>query len=296
MSTHQFVRIELRENLSGGLYRHIRGDTRPPQSRPRPGLERVTVLRELPPAVAERIFAVASQRTKRKAGTAIEVLFSGPPPYEPDPEWDAKRRRQWDRDRAAWPQERIEAWARDCIAWWERRAPKAAVVLAALHADETSAHVHLAAYPITSQGNFSSTRLQAEIGSGAGALCPRRDELSDCGRRLQARFQADVGRHYGLTEGLGGFEHEPLTDTKRWRRYARRLEAELDRADARLGLLERALHWAHARLPVRARARLGQWASARLGIPLAAADGGDSNPANTAPPAPGETAGTGPTQ
>ena len=80
MAGKQVLRIETRERLTLGNALHAAGRSRDPTSRPM--AEPVVVLGGADYAAARKALRTAPRRPGRKPHEAVEIVLSGPPPYD----------------------------------------------------------------------------------------------------------------------------------------------------------------------------------------------------------------------
>ena len=162
------------------------------------------------------------ETTKRhhKAAPCVELLIAGPPPYEPNPEWetDSAEYQEWAADRAHWTPARTEAWARANLRFLEEALPDAQIYQAAWHQDENSPHCHLAFVPCDAANRISWRQLSA---AAVGMKPPKgktdKAQQAKIMSAWQDLYHTEVGEKFRLERGERGStrKHEPLTDSKR---------------------------------------------------------------------------------
>ena len=221
------LRIEAKATWEGtaNLVRHILGELRPPTARdvPEPiegyGGDSAAALAALREAQADR-----KRRKVRGARPCelVDVLFAGPPSYGTPEEWTRELETEW--------AQACMSWLRDVL------GPRAPIVAAAVHRDETSPHLHVLAVPIGADGDLGWTRIERAAVERAGGSMKRRGGGYT---GLQDAFYADVSRFFGLGRGERGSKRKRApTDRRIAAEHARRLAedgkaaAELDRAAA----------------------------------------------------------------
>ena len=223
------------------LQKHLEGRE---EARPREAIERRGVERSIDlgaePERARLVVgeALAARAATRKGGRpplqCIDVLMSGPPP------WDAPD---------AWPLDRVKDWGNDAVTWLRSvLPPDTPLETAHLHTDETSPHLHGAFPPALADAKgvtaLSWKRVNAYMAAQA-AVHPVKPGPAEM-RALQQSYFENVGRKYGLGRGKVGarIEYAPLDRTEGLKRRTagaearaveereRRSEAEKQAADA----------------------------------------------------------------
>ena len=224
MACHTFFKFRTRDRsaLTGGLLNHIAGKNRPADYvTPRPDLEAVVqMVANSDEATAAAVEYVENTKRHHKAAPCVELLIAGPPPYEPNSEWetDSAEYQEWAADRAHWTNERTEAWARANLRFLEEALPDAKVYQAAWHQDENSPHCHLAFVPCDAANRISWRQLSA----AAVGMEPPKGKIDKVQQAKimsawQDLYHTNVGEKFGLERGEHGStrKHEPLTDKKR---------------------------------------------------------------------------------
>ena len=236
-----FLHLKGRAKLPAGLQKHLEGRE---EARPREAIERRGVERSIDlgaePERARLVVgeALAARAATRKGGRpplqCIDVLMSGPPP------WDAPD---------AWPLDRVKDWGNDAVTWLRSvLPPDTPLETAHLHTDETSPHLHGAFPPALADAKgvtaLSWKRVNAYMAAQA-AVHPVKPGPAEM-RALQQSYFENVGRKYGLGRGKVGarIEYAPLDRTEGLKRRTagaearaveereRRSEAEKQAADA----------------------------------------------------------------
>ena len=236
-----FLHLKGRAKLPAGLQKHLEGRE---EARPREAIERRGVERSIDlGAEPERARLVVGEALAARAATrnggrpplqCIDVLMSGPPP------WDAPD---------AWPLDRVKDWGNDAVTWLRSvLPPDTPLETAHLHTDETSPHLHGAFPPALADAKgvtaLSWKRVNAYMAAQA-AVHPVKPGPAEM-RALQQSYFENVGRKYGLGRGKVGarIEYAPLDRTEGLKRRTagaearaveereRRSEAEKQAADA----------------------------------------------------------------
>lgn len=217
MENFQVVRVKGRDAtlFTGGLGRHNRGEQRPPQARPRPPLDPVSVLFEdrAGGEILLQRMAAAPKKRGKPPQPGVELVIAGPPPYESE---------------AAWPQERVQAWSASVLDWLQasladpRGEPVATLVEVHLHQDETSPNIHASLIPATLDRPRPAKK-EFEYVLAGGRILDHRKRIS----AVQDRHQELVGRHFDLGRGVkgSGTRHAPTDVAKGLEARARGAEA-----------------------------------------------------------------------
>ena len=253
----------------GALGRHIAGETRDPTSAPRVEadlardrlVELKPTLRLGPDRREEGAELIARFRAQprgrgRPPAVGVELLMTGPPP------WDAPD---------AWALEDVLRWGQAGEAWARRRIDDAGlgvVTQVTLHQDERSPHLHVAAVPVQvlddgtlrmskrdlEEGLAGRTRADLERADEAAkdaatpgldafvgpppAPPPPRMHFRNRARAIQTAFHSEVGAAFGLERGVarpGLRKDRPIDRDKglqeraraaEWRAAAATLDAE----------------------------------------------------------------------
>ena len=224
MACNTFFKFRTRDRsaLTGGLLDHIAGKNRPEDYvTPRPELEAVVqMVASSDEVTAAAVEYVETTKRHHKAAPCVELLIAGPPPYEPNPEWetDSAEYQEWAADRAHWTPARTEAWARANLRFLEEALPDAQIYQAAWHQDENSPHCHLAFVPCDAANRISWRQLSA----AAVGMEPPKGKIDKVQQAKimsawQDLYHTNVGEKFGLERGEHGStrKHEPLTDKKR---------------------------------------------------------------------------------
>lgn len=234
MAEIQLVRFIGRTTLDPALVRHVAGRSRPVTARPVEA-EAMGEIVDLGGDVRSAVAALDAARPTGRGGKpyeAVEALIGGPPPYGDD---------------LSWPPDRELAWAYASYDWLlSILGPRATVVTATLHRDETSPHVHALFVPLDSGGVLRWTGVQKDAMARLG-VPPRspRKKAPTPYRIFQDDYQARVGVRFGLGRGEVGSiaKHEPIDRAKaverrlavaRFREEAARSRARMHEDTARL--------------------------------------------------------------
>lgn len=207
MACIQVLRVETRDRLDAGLLAHVLGRSRPAHARD--DAKCVTLADDEAGARARLRELTAKPRPGRPAKHAVDFMIAGPPPFAPQRDWDAERKRQWERDSAAWPPERVRQWADDSVDWLRETFPTVRIAGASLHLDESSPHVHVVLVPDDGEKLSWKSAFAKAFGSNEY-------------RRMQNAYHSAVGKRYGLGRGEVGSD-----------RKHRKLSAEVGEARVR---------------------------------------------------------------
>lgn len=208
MANIQFVKFLGRETLDVALLKHVVGGLRPDTVRPMagqgPGI--VPIAANLEPAWA----AVHKHRGVRRRGNqpyeAVDVIFTGPPPYFEDDEWPLEREIEWSKRNVEWLSSII--------------APYGIIAGAALHRDESSPHLQLLFIPLHTPDRLGWTHVRDNALKRLGyKRLPKVKKRLSC---LQDDYHEKVGKHFGLARGFVGSNRrqEPVDRAKALERRA----------------------------------------------------------------------------
>ena len=224
MARHEFFKFQTRNRsaLTGGLLSHVSGKDRPEKYvTKRNNMEAVVdLLGDSAKRTAEAVAYVEATKRHHKAAPCVELLVAGPPPYEPDPDWDVSgpEYHEWKADSEAWGRDREREWADANVCFLQAVLPDARIYQAAFHQDENSPHTHILFVPSDDSDQISWRQLSA---AAVGEKPPA--GLADAVQRArimsawQDLYHAEVGEKFRLERGERGStrKHEPLTDKKR---------------------------------------------------------------------------------
>lgn len=124
--------------------------------------------------------AISDRKVRADAVTCLEYVMTASP--------------EWYKDR---PQIEIEKYHRDCVEWVKNKHGKENVLMAVVHNDETTPHLHIFAVPLAktiTKKNKEVYTLNAKSFTGNSML------LSS----MQEDFAEKVGKAYGLERGIKG--------------------------------------------------------------------------------------------
>ena len=216
----QIVRLETRDTVDRNLVRHILGEVRPDTAVEAVGRRENTILVSDVEGATEyaRSFARTGKKGGRPPKHAVDCIFGGTPPIGSPDEW---------------PREKEDEYYLACLAWLSTYAgPHSRIAAAAIHRDETSAHLHVLFVPV-SEGKdgrlkLGFTALLPRFSPGAGRA---RDRMS----RLQDFFHAEVASKHGLERGVKGSQakHEKVDRAKAAEFRAQTAKEKEKRAEAR---------------------------------------------------------------
>lgn len=201
----QKFRVQSLKNITGAIAEHMLGERRPPNAKPREGLEFVEHLGsdgepidrmsagKMLFAANELLREEREKRRKEKRGgyraSGIIDFFAGGPTWK-----DEKNLRG---EFAA----TFVKWIRDKL------GPRSKIAIAAIHNDETAFHVHVVAVCVSPEGRFGWSHVASTIGE-ADYKGSQRLFLSG----LQDAFHRNVGSKFGIERGakLDGTKFAPV--------------------------------------------------------------------------------------
>ena len=169
-------------------------------------------------------------RRGRRPRPYAEFMLAGPPPYADDD---------------AWPADRELAWAKSSREWVAKRFPDSLIVVASLHRDETSPHVHIVISPRFKNPHTGESGwgwCKARNVAATMVLNERRKKKlgpsmrasrRGCGNAmvvLQDDCHDHIGKPHGLARGERGSKrkHTAVDQTKAAAQRAKALRLQLD--------------------------------------------------------------------
>lgn len=227
----QVFRAEKRPGIDSRLVAHVSGKSRPATARKPPeGAPPVIVLEE--DVAAARKSVRQAVKNYRKPGPkpepALEAFWQGPVVEDVGVE-------------------KVKEWAKECLDWYREVLPESVIAVAAIHLDETSAHLHLLASGVAAGGlgeRYWRAQLAEEPPPDANPT------KADAARQLslaQDRLHEAVNHHWGLERGEKGSKsrHQEIDRSKA---LAAR-EDHLDEREQTADLIESSLLYELHRVP-----------------------------------------------
>ena len=229
--SYTIFRAKLRGKIGSTLSHHIACRRRPTNAVVAVFPRENTVLEDDIRSGAAYARSALKRRKKRgpKPYPAVEIIVAGPPPFSDDD---------------AWPREKVDAYLYEAYEWIQRRAgPLAKVVVAAIHRDENSPHMHVLIVPLFLDGKggecFGWTAMSSHCFTTVEFEKGRKFSYES----VQDAFHAEVGAKYGLERGERSGrtsptprKHQPLSNLERERRARDAAVAERERAETLDGI------------------------------------------------------------